>query len=277
MGPLMALGANLAGGALSGLTDILGGNAAASALKSANRRARTDLTQGYQQAQGYQQPLYDTGMKNYQSLSNAYGAGQFQNPHMDPYKFDPQSVFQDPEYQAQMRAGTEAINRHAQTTGNLFSGINNRDLTQFGQDLFAQRSDALYNRGFNAQNMAFNQNLAGNQQNFNQGLSLANPGFAAANNLSNLGVGLGEDLAANSQERGAIRAQNLSNTYGAASGFFSNLGNQAAGLLGTGSGASMGPAMAGAPYSAQGSWNSQINKMKNPNPYDLGYGSMGIS
>lgn len=228
LGALGALGSNLLGGALSGAADILGGNAAANALKRANSRARTDLTQGYQQAQGYQQPLYDTGMKNYQSLSNAYGSGQFQNPHMDPYKFDPQSVFQDPEYQAQMRAGQQAINGGAQVKGMLFSGLNNRDLTQFGQDLFAQRSDALYNRGFNAQNTAFNQNLAGNQQNFNQGLSLANPGFAAANNLSNIGMGMGQDLANNSLAAGSIRANGIMNTANALGKGISKLGGNLA-------------------------------------------------
>jgi len=212
----------------AGLADWIGGDMAARALKRSNQRARTDLMQGYSQAQGYQQPIYDTALGNYQSLSNAYAGGQFQNPHMDPYQFNPQSVFQDPESQAQMRAGSEAVNRNAQTSGNLFSGINDRDLTQFGQDLFSRRSDALYNRGFNAQNTAFNQNMLGNQQNFNQGYQLMNPLAGSANQLTDLSVMQGADLANNDLGAGVLRANNINNTAGAIGKFSSQQGENGA-------------------------------------------------
>lgn len=228
---LMAGGALLGGQLLGGVSDLLGGNAAADAQRRGQRNARADLTAGYGQAQGFQQPIYDTALGNYQNLSQGYAAGNFQNPHMNPFQFDPQSVFQDPEYKAQMQAGSDAINTGAQAMGTLFSGAADRDLTKFGQGLFSQRSDALYNRGFDAQNTAFNQNLAGNQQNFNQGMSLVNPLAGAAGSLTDLAVGQGQDLANNSMGTAAIRAQNINGTANALGGFANKAGEVGADLL----------------------------------------------
>lgn len=230
--PLLAAGGALLGGELlGGISDILGGNAAADAQAKAQRGARKDLLAGYQQGQGYQQPLYDVGLQNYQNLSSGYAAGNFNTPHMNPFTFDPQSVFQDPEYKAQMHAGQQAINTGAQAKGTLFSGANDRDLTSFGQDIFAGRSNDLYKRGFDANNTAFNQNLAGNAQNFNMGMDLANPGIGAANNLTSLAVGQGQDLANNSTGMGNIRAQNINNTAGALGGLGTRAGGLAADYL----------------------------------------------
>jgi hypothetical protein len=230
--PLLAIGGALAGSELLGAgADWLGGNAAADAQRKAQRNARNDLTAGYGQGMGFQQPIYDTALGNYQNLSNGYAAGNFNTPHMNPFSFDPQSVFQDPEYQAQMRAGTESINSGAQSKGMLFSGNNARDLTRFGHDLFAGRSDALYKRGNDAQNTAFNQNLAGNAQNFGMGMDLANPLGQAAGNLTDLAVGQGQDLANNSTGMGNIRAQNINNTANAFGGGISKLGGIGSDLL----------------------------------------------
>ncbi len=146
---------------------------------------------------------------------------------MDAYQFDPQSVFKDPEYQAQMRAGTDAINGQANGNSMLFSGQNQRDLQQFGQDTFAGRSDALYNRGFNAQNTAFNQNALSNQNNFNQGLALTQPLGQAAGRLTDLSVMQGGDLANNDLAAGAIRTGNINNTTGQLTSMNSNLANSA--------------------------------------------------
>jgi hypothetical protein len=216
--------AGLAGGALvGGLTDILGGNQAAKAQRAAQGRARNDLTQGYGEAKGYQQPVYDTSLKNYTDLSGKYGSGGFDNPHMDAFKFDPQSVFQDPEYQAQMKAGTDAITRSAEAKGDMYSGGLDRDLTKFGQDTFAGRSDALYNRGFNATNTAFNQNAQSNLTNFNEGQQLTQPLTGATNQLTSLATGEGQDLANNDLGTGAIRANNINRTTTDLSGLSGDL------------------------------------------------------
>jgi hypothetical protein len=213
--PLIAGAAMGAGAIGSSLIDMFGGDAAANALKEAQGKARTDLTAGYTAGKGYQQPIYDTGLKNYTDLSTGYGAGKFDNGHMDPYKFDPNSVFQDPEYQAQMRAGTGAISQNNNNGSMLFSGQNDRDLTKFGQDTFAGRSDALYKRGFDATNTAFNQNALTNSTNFNEGMNLANPGIQASGKLTDLSVNQGSDMANIDLGSGMIRANNINNTASA--------------------------------------------------------------
>lgn len=213
--PLLAAAGVLGAGSLlnTGM-NIIGGNQAAKAQRRAQGAARTDLTTGYDEAKGYQKPIYNTGVQQYQDLSGRYSAGDLTNPHMDPYKFDPNSVFQDPEYQAAQRAGTESINSGANADSMLFSGQNQKDLTQFGMDNYAKRSDALYKRGFDATNTAFDQNAQTNLTDFNMGMGLANPGLRAAGDLSNLAQGEGQDLANNSLGTGQINAGQINNMAG---------------------------------------------------------------
>jgi hypothetical protein len=220
------------GGLFSTATNIIGGNKFANAMKRANLNARGDLNQGYSQAQGYQQPIYNAALNQYTGLASDVNGGRFQTQAPGTFQFDPNSIYQDPEYQAQMRAGTNAINTSAQGKGTLFSGANDRDLTQFASDLFANRSDALYNRGFNAQNTNFNQNLAANNQNFGQNLALINPLMGSANQLTDLSVNRGSDLAANSLGAGVIRANNIMNTANALGGQGKQFGNMGSDLLG---------------------------------------------
>lgn len=222
----------LLGNVAGGVTDFLTAGAQADAQRRSLRNARSDLNTGYDQAQGYQQPFFDTGLKNYTNLSDAYGRGEFDPGKQTPFKFDPQSVFQDPEYQASMRAGTNAINSGAAGRGMLYSGNTLSDLNRFGQDTFAKRSDALYDRGFNAHNMAFNQDLARGGQMFNQGMSLAQPGFGAANNLSDLATGRGSDMANISMGMGNVRAQELGRRASALGGMFEDVGVGADSMLG---------------------------------------------
>lgn len=214
-------------GTINGVANIWGGNKVKQAQSAANNQARSDLTQGYDEGKDTQQPIYDTGLKNYTSLSDSYASGKFDNGHMDPYKFDPQSVFQDPEYQAQMNAGGDAINGSAQNGSMLFSGQNSRDLTKFGQDTFAGRSDALYKRGYDANNMAFDQNSRTNLNNFNEGNSLVQPLAGSANQLTDLSVMKGGDLSNNDLAAGAIRTGNINNTTGQLVNMNSNLANSA--------------------------------------------------
>lgn len=232
--PLLAAGGVLAGGKiLGGVSDIIGGNKAADALKRAQRGARSDLTTGFNEAKGYQQPIYDAALGNYSNLSDRYASGAFSNPEMTPYQFDPQSVFQDPEYQASIRAGTEAINSGANKKGMLFSGINNRDLHQFGQDTFARRSDELWRRGVDATNTAFNQNAQSRLTDFNMGNTLAQPLTGTAGQLTNLAVDQGTALADNTLGSGQIRAGNILRTSRA-------LGDMAGDVAGIGADAILG-------------------------------------
>ncbi|HEY8994272.1 MAG TPA: hypothetical protein VIM71_06410 [Lacunisphaera sp.] len=214
----------LLGNLASGATDFFTAGAQADAQRKGLRNARSDLNAGYSEAQGFQRPIYDTGVKNYTNLSDAYGRGEFDPGRQTPFQFDPQSVFQDPEYQASMRAGTSAINSGAAGRGMLYSGNTLADLSRFGQDTFARRSDALYDRGFTAHNTAFNQNLQRGNMLFGQGMDLARPGFAAAGNLSNLATSRGSDLANINMGMANVRAGELGRKASAAGGLFGDLG-----------------------------------------------------
>jgi hypothetical protein len=224
-GPGWAAGAQIGGKVLGGAMDIFGGNLAADALKRAQRGARVDLTQGYGQGMGYQKPIYDTAMQGYQNLAGDVQGGRYSTQAPGQFQFDPQQVFQDPEYQGAMRAGTEALDSSASSGSMLFSGQHQKDLTQFGQDTFARRSDALYDRGFNAQNMNFNQNLAANQQNYGMAHDITQPMMGAANNMTDLAVNQGQDLANNTLGSGQIRAGNILRTSSALGGMAGDIGS----------------------------------------------------
>lgn len=224
-------GAQLGGKIFGGVSDIIGGNKAANAQKRGLRNARSDLTQGFDQAQGFQQPIYDQSLGAYSNLGDRYSAGDFSMGKMSPFEFDPQSVFQDPEYQASMKAGNQAISSGAQARGMLYSGDTLQDLNQFGQDTFARRSDALYNRGFNAQNTAFDQNYKSNLADFEMGQNLAAPLQGAANNLSDLATNRGSAMADNSLGRGDVRAQNILRTSGAIGGMAGDIGSGMSDLM----------------------------------------------
>lgn len=226
--PIGKLLGNIAGG----VTDLFTSGAQADAQRRGLRNARSDLNAGYTEAQGYQRPVYDTGIKNYTNVSDAYGRGEFDPGRMSAFEWDPNQVFQDPEYQASMRAGSQAINSGAAGRGMLYSGNTLSDLNRFGQDTFARRSDALYGRANDARNTAFNQNLQRGNMLFNQGMDLAQPGFAAGNNLTDLATNRGTDMANISMGMSNVRAQELGRKSSAMGGMFSDLGAGADEYLG---------------------------------------------
>jgi len=159
---------------------------------------------------------------DYQRQSDRYNAGEFSNPDQQKYQasgfdFDPQSIFQDPEYQAQMRAGTQAIEGGAASKGGLFSGRTQQDLTKFGSDLFAGRSDELYSRGrqayqndrdfdYGAENRAYDTNADNREMDFKQGQTLANFAPEATGDMIDLGLGRAQAKADTELGVGAIRS-----------------------------------------------------------------------
>lgn len=183
-------------------SDISTSNKEKEALAKAQAAARSDLTKGYADAQGYQQPIYDIGTGAYADTASKYKAGGF--------NLNPEDVFKDPEYQAQMRSGNAAINSGAESKGNLFSTANQRSLTNFGQDVFAGRSDELQNRLDNR---------------FNQGMTVAQPGFHAADISSANAVSRGQDFANNSLGSGVIRAKNIGDVSAATGEFAESAGS----------------------------------------------------
>lgn len=231
MGAFLSALSSFGGKTLGATSDIIGGEMAKSRLLGGLRDAKGDLTQGYGEAKGYEKPVYNTSLGAYTDLNAKYKAGGFSNPHMDPYHMDPSQVFQDPEYQAQMRAGTDALDNSAAAKGMLFSGVNNRDLTKFGQDTFAGRSDALYKRGFDATNKAFDQNNTTNLNNFDMGRDLASPLSGATTNLANLATGEGSALADNDLNRSNVKAGGILRNSTILSGLAQDAGSMGSDLL----------------------------------------------
>lgn len=212
---------------IGGVSDLIGGSAAAKAKARGEKRAMSSLTGGLAEAKGYQQPIQEAGVGAYTDLAGRYGAGEFDR---DEFGFDPEDVFNDPEFQASLRAGTAARDSSAMSKGDLFSTAAGQAQQQFGQDLFSQRSDALFDRAMDTENMGRQSDLT----DFNMGMNIAQPGINAAGDLSDLSYRGGRDIAdlhmgAGKRKAGdAIRKSNI----------LGDLGKEALGtgvkLLGTG-------------------------------------------
>lgn len=173
--------------------------------RRAIRRAGRDIDAAYGSAMDLARPMQERAQGDYMNLSRRYGEGAFRMPDQETYQggsyqFNPQDVFNDPEYQAQMRAGTQAIDSSAAGRGMLFSGNTGRALQQAGQDLFARRSDELYRRGrgafesdrdfgFTAANRAYDTNAANRMRDYSMGSELASYAPGALDRSINLGMG----------------------------------------------------------------------------------------
>ncbi len=210
------------GDLLGGAVDLFSGNEASDIQRRAQRKAGQLLDTGYGNAINLAQPQQDQSQKDYMSLSSRYGAGDFRNPEQQVYdggkfQFNPNDVFSDPEYQAQMRAGQQSIENGAAGKGMLFSGNTGRALQKSGQDIFANRSDELYNRartgfendrsfGLNAQNSAFDRNAQSRATDFNQGKGLADYAPEALDRSLNLNLGRAQAQSDTELGVGNIRA-----------------------------------------------------------------------
>lgn len=168
---------------VGGLSDLIGSEGAGRAQRRAINRAT-----------GLHQPIYDTSLGAYTDLAGGYREGRFADPE---FAFDPQSIFQDPEYAAQLRAGRDALEGGAISKGLLFSGTTARDLEKYGSDLFASRSDELFDRAVREHQLG----AEGRARSFQQGLSLSAPLEGQASRLSDLALGKGDVNAALAQNR----------------------------------------------------------------------------
>ncbi len=216
----MALGEILGGG-----LDILGGNKASGIERRATRKAGNYLDQGHQQGIDLAKPMQETAAGDFQRQSERYNAGEFSNPDQQKYQagefnYDPNAVFNDPEYKAQLRSGQQAIEGGAASHGGLFSGRTQQDLTKYGSDLFANRSDELYkrNRGeyendrnfdYGATNRAYDTNAANRALDFTQGNTLAGYAPGQTENLIDLGLGRAQSKADTELGVGGIRSGNI--------------------------------------------------------------------
>lgn len=219
----MALGEFLSQAApfVGAAVDLYGGNKGANIERRATRKAGNLLDTGYGEALDLARPMQEQAQGDYLNLSGRYGRGEFRNPDQQVYQggsynFDPNSVFQDPEYKANLQAGTQALESSAANKGMLFSGNTGRALQQFGQDLFANRSDELYGRGrqafesdrgfgFDAANRAYDTNAANRAQDFSQGQALAAYAPESLDRSLNLNLGRAQAKADTELGVGGIR------------------------------------------------------------------------
>ena len=176
------------GNLLQGGADLIGGEFASKAMGKAEKAARKDFEKGLGEAKGYYSPLYEQGTGVYSDLVGGYQAGEFERPD---FSFDPASVFQDPEFDAAMRAGASALGSSAEAKGDLFSTGSQQALQQFGQDLFSTRADELFDRAVTEEELGRQADLTS----FDMGMSLAQPGINAAAPLADLAYGGGKELA----------------------------------------------------------------------------------
>lgn len=229
--------------------DLFTGNKASNIARRATRKAGQYLDEGYGSSLDLARPMQERSQADYMSLSDRYGKGEFRNPEMEAYhaggfNFDPNQIFQDPEYQAQMRAGTQALESGAAGKGMLFSGNTGRALTQFGSDLFANRSNELYNRGrqayesdrdfdFGAVNRAYDVNAQNRARDFEQGSQLASYAPEALDRSLNLNLGRAQAKADTELGVGNIRSQAW-RAGGRKAGEMLGKGVNAVGNMGTG-------------------------------------------
>ncbi len=232
---------DLLGAATGGLLDIYGGNKAANIQRRATRKAGNFIDEGYGGAIDLAKPMQEQSQQDYLDLSKGVREGKYSMPDQEKYQaedfsFDPQSIFNDPEYQAQMRAGTDAVSNNAAAKGMLFSGNTANALQQKGQDIFAGRSDELYNRGrgeyennrnfdYGAENRAYDTNTANRAREYGMGSDLAGYAPGALDRSIDLGLGRAQGKADTELGVGDIRANNYRRAYGKAGKLAGSLGS----------------------------------------------------
>jgi hypothetical protein len=247
--PLIIAGAAALGSAIAG--GISSANAA-NALKQGEGQARQDIQKYTGQAAGYQEPYYQMGTQNAQTLSNMTNQGAF---NVNPYSYQAgqapgayqQGQFnfqQDPGYQFQLQQGMNAIQGGAAAQGGLLSGGTLKALQKYGTGLANQSYNEAYNRYLQGQNLGMNvQNQAYGQyaNNRNFGAQNAMNQYETQNQQANQAFGRYNILAGMGQEAG----NNLSNIYNQAGANVANtdIGQAnagAAGIMGVGGAVSKG-------------------------------------
>ncbi len=242
--PLLAGAAVLGGGQLvNGISNFFGEDAARRAKERAIEQAKGEVSKGYGDALNLANPFAATANQGFNNLAGDVSGGKFDLGRQAPvsggsFNYNPNQVFNDPEYKAQMAAGTRAVEGANNGSGQLFGGKNLIDLQKLGNETFANRSDDLYGRargafetdrgfGLNAQNSANSFNLASNGQQLGAEQNVA--GYAPGANATAEGLytGQAQNLANLSIGKGTAQAEGILGQANA-------IGNTAINLAGTG-------------------------------------------
>lgn len=164
----MKVGVAIGGAALiGGVTSAIGSSNAAGAQKSAADQAAAIQQQQMQQNQQNQQPYMTagTGALNTIGQDQANGTGFAAS-------FTPQNYIDTPGYQFQQQQGTNAINASSAATGGVLNGGTLKALDQYTAGL----ANTTYGQ-------AYQNYLAGSNQQYNQLYGVASLGENAASNL----------------------------------------------------------------------------------------------
>lgn len=140
----------------------------------------------------YQQPMYEVGMGNMQTLNRNVNSGAYNAPY-SAYIAPEFKYQQSPDYQYQLEQGLGAVQNSAAARGQGLSGATMKALQRYGTNLAAQDYNNQFNRYTNERNFGANQNQLNyeNQQGqlnnqYNRMAGLADMGIAAAGNLGNM-------------------------------------------------------------------------------------------
>jgi len=157
---------------------------AASASAEASRYA-TDLQKAmFDKQVELQQPWLQAGTN---ALTKMQG-GEYALP--EAFKYDPNSMYQDPGYAFRMEEGMNALNRSMAARGLGVSGANVKGALKYGQNLGSQEFGAAYGRAMDEYNSRLNRANTG----YNRLASMAGVGQTATSNLGNASNAYGTNV-----------------------------------------------------------------------------------
>ena len=155
-----------------------------------------------------QQPFQQAGVNALAKMQ----AGEFALP--ESFKYDPNSMYQDPGYAFRMEEGMNALNRSMAAKGLGVSGANVKGALRYGQNLGSQEFGAAYGRALDEYNSRLNRANTG----YNRLAALSGVGQTATDriggaassygsNVSNLAMGNAATQGNALMQRGNIAAQ----------------------------------------------------------------------
>jgi hypothetical protein len=165
------------GGAIGGVTSLVGGMMQRAAAEKAAKQGNQLLGDAGTKAQSYLNPYVDAGQT---------GLNKVQSMVSDPQQFTMADFYNDPGYQFQLQQGNQAIERSAAARGGLTSGATGKALSQYTSNL----ANTTYGD-------AYNRYLQTNNQQFNQANTLANYGANASNQSASNTIGVAGQQANN--------------------------------------------------------------------------------
>jgi hypothetical protein len=197
---------SLIGGAIGGVTSLIGGAMQRGAAEDAAKKGNQLLSDASGKAQSYLNPYIDAGQT---------GLNKVQSMVSNPQQFTMADFYNDPGYQFQLQQGNQAIERSAAARGGLTSGATGKALANYTTNL----ANTTYGD-------AYNRYLQTNNQQFNQANTLANYGYNASNQSANNTIGVAGQQANNLTSAitggAAAMASGLTGAANAAQGSLAN-------------------------------------------------------